>query len=364
MNDLRDLLRMELQDLYSVEDQIIAALPKMIERATNRDLKAALQEHLAVTEQQKARLETLQQQMGGSQNAEEQGLFSRLFRSRFVCEGMQGIIKESNKILSEDMNPEVMDAAILACAQKVEHYEICGYGTARAYAEELGMNDVATTLQQTLDEEYEADQRLTALAETRLNRQAQQGGKSGSKKTGASPSSSSTRSTSRVAEPEAEMEMASSRRGGASRSGANGDSSSAGATTRGTSSTSRSGSSRRTGASGASSGRSSSSQTTGSARSTTSGSAASGAMKGAASSGSASTSRSAAGRNAASSGSTGRGNTGTGRSISGSTVTAGTSNTSGKSSGGSSRGGSSSGSTRGSGRSSGPSRGSGNSRTR
>ncbi|RYY63816.1 MAG: DUF892 family protein, partial [Chitinophagaceae bacterium] len=99
MNDLRDLLKMELQDLYSVEEQIIAALPKMIEKAGNRDLKSALKEHLRITEQQKARLETLQQQMGAAEQ-ESAGLLGRLFKSRIVCEGMQGIIKESNKVLS------------------------------------------------------------------------------------------------------------------------------------------------------------------------------------------------------------------------------------------------------------------------
>ena len=212
MNDLRDLLRMELQDLYSVEEQIIAALPKMIEKAGNRELKNALKEHLRVTEQQKARLDGLQQQMGESGQQESSGLLGRLFKSRIVCEGMQGIIKESNKVLGENMNPDVMDAAIIACAQKIEHYEICGYGTARSYAEELGLHDVARILQQTLDEEKEADRLLTGLAEGRLNRQAEQAGASRGR-SGSSAAGGRSGSGNRVTAKEAELEMASAGRG-------------------------------------------------------------------------------------------------------------------------------------------------------
>ncbi|RYY40917.1 MAG: ferritin-like domain-containing protein [Chitinophagaceae bacterium] len=217
LNDLRDLLKHELQDLYSVEEQIIAALPKMIAKAGNQELKASLEEHLRVTEQQKARLETLQQQMDGGAQQESGGLLGRLFKSRMVCEGMQGIIKESNKLLSEDMNPDVVDAVIIACAQKVEHYEICGYGTARAYAEELGLTDIAAALKQTLDEEYAADDRLTALAEGRLNRQAEEAGnkeKAPAKSRGAGKSSPGSGSEARAQQPQPELELASAGRSG------------------------------------------------------------------------------------------------------------------------------------------------------
>ncbi|RYY95889.1 MAG: ferritin-like domain-containing protein, partial [Chitinophagaceae bacterium] len=221
LNDLRDLLKHELQDLYSVEEQIIAALPRMIEKASNKELKNALTEHLRITEQQKARLESLQQQMDAGQSQEAPGLLGRLFKSRMVCEGMQGIIKESNKILNENMNPDVMDAAIIACAQKVEHYEICGYGTAKAYAEELNLTEVARVLDQTLNEEYDADDRLTVLATTRLNRQAESGNKGGAAKGRGAGSSATGGSRSGAAvrqeQPEMELEMASASRGSAGR---------------------------------------------------------------------------------------------------------------------------------------------------
>jgi ferritin-like metal-binding protein YciE len=174
MNDLMDLLKHEVQDLYSVEDQIIAAMPLMIEKANNRELKKALQNHLKVTQKQLSRLEQVQNIMGIEQeNDEKKGLFSRLFKSRQVCKGMQGIIEEGNKIMKEYMDADVLDAAIIASAQKIEHYEICGYGTARTYARELGLNDVTLLLEETLKEEYEADDLLTRLAVTRVNKDAE-----------------------------------------------------------------------------------------------------------------------------------------------------------------------------------------------
>ncbi len=107
---------------------------------------------------------------------ENSGFLNRLFKGKHHCKGMSGIIEEGNKIMSEDINPDVMDAAIIAAAQKIEHYEICGYGTARAYAEELGKRDIEKLLLQTLDEEYEADRHLTDLAVGRLNREAETAG--------------------------------------------------------------------------------------------------------------------------------------------------------------------------------------------
>ncbi|MDB5196332.1 MAG: hypothetical protein JWP88_703 [Flaviaesturariibacter sp.] len=237
LNDLRDLLKHEIQDLYSVEEQIIAAMPNMIEKATNPELKQSLKEHLGITEQQKARLDQMKQAFGeeGSQE-EEKGLLSRLFKTKMVCKGMQGIITEGNQILSANMDSEVMDAAIIACAQKIEHYEICGYGTAKAYAKELGLAEVERLLDQTLNEEYEADDRLTALAVGRLNQRAENagagkatGGKTASGATRSSRSegsntsvgSGNTRNTpQRIPQQEMEMEMASDKGNATSRSNA------------------------------------------------------------------------------------------------------------------------------------------------
>ncbi len=177
LKDLKDLLKHEVMDLYSAEEQIIAALPKMITKANDPALKMALEQHLAVTEKQKARLDEVQallREEGEQPPAEKKGFLSGLFGGGGQkCKGTQGLIEEGEKLMSENMNPEVMDAAIIGCAQKIEHYEICGYGTAKAFARELGLADVARLLNETLDEEYEADNRLTAMAVGRLNEKAE-----------------------------------------------------------------------------------------------------------------------------------------------------------------------------------------------
>lgn len=184
MNDLKDLLRHEVQDLHSAEDQIIAALPMMIEKATNVDLKKALHDHLDVTSQHRSRLEKVRHLLGGAEeNIEKKSLLSRLFRSRQVCRGMQGLIEEGNKIMREDMHPEVLDAVIISCVQKIEHYEICAYGTARTFARELNLQEITQLLEQTLGEEYAADDILTQLAVTQINKRAE---KKGNKKADAS----------------------------------------------------------------------------------------------------------------------------------------------------------------------------------
>jgi len=211
MNDLLDLLKHEVQDLYSAEEQIIAAMPGMIEKANNRELKKALQNHLRITRKQLSRLEQVQNSMGIEQESDEKkGLFSRLFKSRHVCKGMQGIIEEGNKIMKEDMDADVLDAVIIASAQKIEHYEICGYGTARTYARELGLNDVSHHLEETLNEEYEADDLLTKLAVTRVNKDAEAG--SGSQKTREMAGEPKAIAPQRKRSREPEMEMASNQR--------------------------------------------------------------------------------------------------------------------------------------------------------
>jgi len=181
MNDLKDLLKHEILDLYSAEEQIIEALPLMIEKAQNKDLKGALNNHLKITEEQKKRLDKIKQlvtdEKKPEQEDEKKGFFSRLFsgtEGKQKCRGMEGLIDEGQKIMAEDISPEALDAAIIGCAQKIEHYEISGYGTAKAYAKELQLKDVEKPLDETLAEEYEADKRLTELAVGRLNTQAEQ----------------------------------------------------------------------------------------------------------------------------------------------------------------------------------------------
>lgn len=208
MNNLKDLLKHELQDLHSAEDQIIAALPAMIEKATNTSLKNSLREHLRVTEKQKNRVVQILQLLGeeNAENGRKKKGIAGLFGGAQKCKGMAGIIDEGKKIMSEKMHPDVMDAAIIASAQKVEHYEICGYGTARSYAEELGLQKVAELLEQTLNEEYEADDKLTFLAESRINRQAEKGGrtKTGSESTRGTAGRETTRDFVKRRELEAE----------------------------------------------------------------------------------------------------------------------------------------------------------------
>ncbi len=213
MNDLMDLLKHEVQDLYSVEEQIITAMPLMIEKASNLELKKALQNHLKVTQKQLSRLEQVQNMLGIEQdNEEKKGLFSRLFKSKQVCKGMQGIIEEGNKIMKEDMDSDVLDAAIIASAQKIEHYEICGYGTSRTYASELGLTDISQMLETTLNEEYEADDLLTQLAVTRINREAERN--VAMKSSGEQAGGQRQGSTQRTKKKEPEMEMASNSRKG------------------------------------------------------------------------------------------------------------------------------------------------------
>lgn len=176
MNDLKDLLKHEIEDLQSVEDQILEALPKMIDKANNPDLKKALQQHLQVTEQHKTRLEKIMRDInpGNESSNGKKGILGGIFGGgKQVCKGMKGIIEEGEKIMNSNISPEALDAAIIASAQKVEHYEICGYGTARTFALELNMEQIAKQLEQTLSEEYEANDLLTNLAIMGINEQAE-----------------------------------------------------------------------------------------------------------------------------------------------------------------------------------------------
>ena len=152
LENLHSLLVEELQDLYSAENQIIEALPDMIEEASSPDLKSALQQHLEETRGQVRRLDQIFSQIP---NVKKDGK---------TCKGMKGIIKDGQDLLDTDAEPEVLDAGMIAATQRVEHYEIAGYGTVRTYAQLLGRTDWAQLLAQTLNEEKQADQKLNQLA--------------------------------------------------------------------------------------------------------------------------------------------------------------------------------------------------------
>ena len=175
MNDLKALLRHDIQMLYSAEEQIIAGMPAMIAKAENPSLKQSLTEHLRVTEGQRERLNQIKQMIGADESSVTNytGILSNLMGGGAKCRGMEGIIEEGAKVMAENLSQEVMDAAIIAGNQKIEHYEIACYGTARTYAQQLGLTEVAQLLQQTLDEEYRADEILTSLAVSSVNLQAQ-----------------------------------------------------------------------------------------------------------------------------------------------------------------------------------------------
>lgn len=172
MINLYDLLEHKINHLYSAEEQIIAALPAMIEKAANLKLKALLEEHLTVTRVQKDRLEQVKQILSSGVQEKKPGFLEQIFGDT-QCTGTEGLIKEAAHMMKQNMAPEVMDAAIIAAAQKIEHYEISGYGTARAYAMQLGLSTVESLLKQTLDEEYLADDNLSELAYLDVNLEAE-----------------------------------------------------------------------------------------------------------------------------------------------------------------------------------------------
>lgn len=176
MNHLKDLLRFDVKHLYSTEEQIIEALPAMIGKANNPQLKQALEQHLRVTEQQRDRLDRVMEQLGEREDhSDDGGIFAGLFSNGYKSKGIDGLIEEGVKVMAVDMHPDVMDAAIIGCAQKIEHYEIACYGTARTYAEQLGLTEVAQLLQQTLIEEHDTDDLLTSLAVREVNLKAEAG---------------------------------------------------------------------------------------------------------------------------------------------------------------------------------------------
>lgn len=154
---LDDLFVHTLQDIYYAENQIMKALPNMIAMTTDQMLRSGFELHLRETEMQIQRLEQVFQMHGQS-------------AKQVNCPAIDGIIKETNQISGEIADKEVLDAALAAAAQAVEHYEITRYGTLIAWAKQLGRDDCASLLQQNLDEEYATDKKLTALAESKVNR--------------------------------------------------------------------------------------------------------------------------------------------------------------------------------------------------
>jgi ferritin-like metal-binding protein YciE len=161
LGSLNDLFVEELKDIYDAEKQLTKALPKMAKEASSQELAEAFQEHLEVTEGQVDRLEQIFKSIGESPG-------------RKKCEGMKGLIEEGEEMMDKEANEPVKDAALIAAAQKVEHYEMASYGCLRTWAELLGNKEVAELLQETLDEEGEADKKLTQIAEA-LNIEADSG---------------------------------------------------------------------------------------------------------------------------------------------------------------------------------------------
>lgn len=159
MESLQELYVEELRDLYSAENQILKALPRMIRAASDRKLKQAFTKHEKQTRGQVKRLERIFRELGEKPTGKK-------------CKGMEGLLAEGKELIQEKPDAEVLDAGLIAAAQRVEHYEIAGYGTVRTYAQHLGYAGQAELLQRTLDEEGETDKLLTSLAENGINVEA------------------------------------------------------------------------------------------------------------------------------------------------------------------------------------------------
>jgi len=159
MKNLQELFEHQLKDLYSAESQLIEALPKMAKNAADSKLRKAFEDHLTETKEHKSRLEAVCKSLDIKPEGEK-------------CKAMEGLIKEAESFIKEADNDDIMNVGLIAEAQRVEHYEISGYGTAVRFAKELGHKDIAAKLQKTLDEEYDADNKLDKLAENRLNEKA------------------------------------------------------------------------------------------------------------------------------------------------------------------------------------------------
>jgi ferritin-like metal-binding protein YciE len=159
LDSLRDLYIDELRDLYNAENQLVKALPKMAKGASTPELQTAIEHHLEETKGQVNRLETIFRELGVNPKGKR-------------CRAMEGLIEEGKDVLDAEGEPSVLDAALIAAAQRVEHYEIAGYGCARTFAQLLGDTNAASLLQETLNEEANADKTLTQIAEHMVNADA------------------------------------------------------------------------------------------------------------------------------------------------------------------------------------------------
>jgi ferritin-like metal-binding protein YciE len=175
---MNNLLVEQLKDIYDAENRLTKAIPKLAKKAANEDLRTALQEHLAETQEQVSRLEEVFEHLGERAKAKP-------------CAGMRGIIEEGNEHVGEDYDDDdLRDAVIIGSAQRVEHYEIAAYGTAIAHARLLGLDEVVNLLEQTLEEEKNADKKLTEIAESHINLEAATGDEGDAEEDEARPSSS------------------------------------------------------------------------------------------------------------------------------------------------------------------------------
>jgi ferritin-like metal-binding protein YciE len=159
LESLQDLFVEQLQDLFDAEQQLVKAIPEMAKASSTDKLRKAFQMHLSQTEDQVRRLEQVFELLDMKPKGE-------------TCQAMQGLIREGKTIMKKDAEPAVLDAALIAAAQKVEHYEIASYGSVRTWAKELGYRDAANLLQETLEEESEANEKLTKIAESLVNPRA------------------------------------------------------------------------------------------------------------------------------------------------------------------------------------------------
>jgi ferritin-like metal-binding protein YciE len=159
MESLQDLFIDQLKDLYNAENQLVKALPKMAKASTAPELKNAFEAHLEETKGHVERLEQIFDQLGTSPGGK-------------TCKAMKGLVEEGAEMIGEDAEPEIMDAGLIAAAQRVEHYEMSGYGVVRTFAKLLGNEDAARLLQETLEEEGAADKKLTQIAEKEVNPKA------------------------------------------------------------------------------------------------------------------------------------------------------------------------------------------------
>ncbi len=192
LESLQDLYLEQLKDLHSAEEQIIEALPKMIEQTTSPELRQGFEKHLSQTKEQLRRLDQIGQRAGQKLSGHK-------------CKGMEGLLEEGEELMEKRADSDVLDAALIAAAQRVEHYEMAGYGCARTYARLLGLNDDAKLLQQTLDEEGDTDHKLTDLAERVINIEALTGDRQVGRgvERGADATASSSSRRSRTTDSEA-----------------------------------------------------------------------------------------------------------------------------------------------------------------